>query len=180
MQIKKNTIIQIVIILIITTSPLTRAEHNTIHMPYRTLNVNEDYISSHTTNIISASRYLNTPPSSHISVSDQSNIFNTLLSCDNRGNLVLIKNIDSSIFNKLKTFCPRYKNDPNQILCMVKISSSGNTSSALLPLLINNGLRAKSVTELINQYIDPTTGRIKSNGHDYLEISAKPSDFNTH
>ena len=179
-KMKKITIIRIVIILIITASPLTRAEHNTIHMPYRTLNVNEDYISSHTTNIISASRYLNVPPSSHISVSDQSNIFNTLLSYDNRGNIVLIKNIDSSIFNKLNTFYPRYKNDPNQILCMIKINSSDNEDTALLPLLINNGLRAKSVTELIDQYIDPTTGQIKSNGRDYLEISAKPSVFNTH
>lgn len=111
-------------------------------------------------------------PKASITITDPSNLFSSIFNVKD-GVAVLQRDFTSSDWNEIKSTCPSYNNDENQRICQVTFSLNGK--EAVLPVLINNGLRHKSTQALVDAYIDPTTGNVS--GRDNLEISAQPKDF---
>lgn len=140
---------------------------------------------------------LYTPATSYVLSGDAqlSGYFNTIAGNSYIGQIFLNQPLTEAAFVQFSSDpnCSPINGDPNKLVCNLIVSTNGGRygTQGILPIVLNNGLRAYSVEELIrslpafdqaaarpNRW-DQDNGVINTQQPYLLEISAVPDDFNT-
>lgn len=137
-------------------------------LPYATINAGADYLSD----FYSLANFANYLPGTHYTLSGDTNLLPYVYVKDNQ--LMLSENITMETLPTFSKSCSILNEDPDTLLCQLTVASDQNQTGTL-PVILNYGLRAKTIEEIIAARVQGNIVNISQPY--YYEISATPNDF---
>src|SRR3990167_5257044 len=139
-----------------------------ILLPYAQINIEEDYLASRPA-LASFANYL---PGKSYTLSGDNQLIAYFEIKD--AQLFLNRNMTKDAFASFAKSCSVLDNDNNKLLCNVAVTSDQGQSGQL-PIILYNGLRAKTIDELISARVKDN--QVNHSAPYFLEISATANDF---
>lgn len=141
---------------------------STLLLPYASIHAGADYLSD----FHSLANFENYLPGTHYSLSGNSALLPYVYVKNNQ--LMLSDNIALETKPTFSKSCSVLNNNPDELLCNLTVTSDQNQIGTL-PVILNYGLRAKTIEEIIAARVQGNI--VNATQPYYFEISATPNDF---